>query len=90
VLTLPRLMLFYTKAGREIELQVGEVIEGEDDQEEVSIFMKMTTETREFKVGERISFSADEFEEIGYGCWAFATDLSKKLPRPKTKEGQSK
>ena len=81
VLSLPRMMLFYERGGQEIEIRIGERIEGEDG-EGVHVFMRMITDTREFRVGERISFSADEFDEIGYGCWAFANDLSNKLPTP--------
>jgi hypothetical protein len=79
VLSLPRLMIFYTKAGKEIEVRAGKIIEGENGQG-AHVSLRMTTDSREFKVGERIVFSADEFEEIGMGCCAFANDLSKKLP----------
>jgi hypothetical protein len=86
VLSLPRLEIFYMKGGKEIEIRAGELIEGEDG-EGAMICLRMGTGTREFKLGERVLFSADEFQEIGLGCWAFANDLTVKLPRPELKKG---
>ena len=85
VLSLPRLVIVYTKGGEEVEVRAGELIEGEDGGG-ARVGLRMGTGSREFKLGERVQFSADEFQEIGFGCWAFASDLSQKLPRPVLKK----
>lgn len=79
VLSFPRLKVFYERGGEEVEVRVGEVIEGEDG-EGVLVHMRMITEMREYSLGERVEFSSQEFHEIGFGCWAFATELGRKLP----------
>jgi hypothetical protein len=43
--------------------------------------MKNVIHEQEFKLGERITFKAEEFHDIGYGCWLFASDLASKLPK---------
>lgn len=78
-LSLPRLEIFYMRGGKEIEVRAGEPIEG-DDGGGATIKMRMGTGSREFRLGQRVLFSADEFQEIGLGCWAFASDLANKLP----------
>jgi hypothetical protein len=49
-------------------------------------------EEREFKLGERVSFNADEFHDIGFGCLTIANDLMNRLPQlpPKVSEPHSR
>ena len=47
--------------------------------------MKNVIHEQEFKLGERITFKAEEFHDIGYGCWLFAS--CKQAPEAR---GQSK
>jgi len=75
-LALPRGKLFYEDAGQEIELVKGFVTE-----KEVEARFKVVIAEREFKLGERVTFNADEFHDIGFGCLAIAHDLVNRLPQ---------
>jgi hypothetical protein len=79
-LRLPRLRLFCEDEGRKIEL-------GRDSRVEkgTELMMDVVVEEREFKLGERVTFNADEFHNIGFGCWRIADDLAHRLPQLPTK-----
>lgn len=75
-LSLPRMKVLFLEDGAETELAVGQQF-GKDTE----IFMKrVTTETR-YNLGDKITFSADEFKIIAFGCWCFVQDLVGKLPK---------
>jgi hypothetical protein len=73
---LPRLRLFYEDEGRKIELGRGSLAE-----KDTEVRMDLVVEEREFKLGERVTFNADEFHDIGFGCLAIAHDLVNRLPQ---------
>lgn len=75
LLSFPRLMMFVEKDGEIVEIGVGSSVEAGQ-----SIGVKMATGTREFEHGTRIAFSEDDLSAIGWGCWAFASELQRKLP----------
>jgi hypothetical protein len=75
-LALPRVKLFYEDAGQEIEWVKGFVAE-----KEIEMRAKVVVAEREFKLGERVTFNAAEFHDIGFGCYAIASDLVSKLPK---------
>ena len=75
-LALPRLKLFCEDAGREIELSRGSMVE-----KDTTVLMKVVVAEREFKLGDRVTFNADEFHDIGFGCWAITNDLVSRLPQ---------
>ena len=79
----------YVKDGKEIEIRARVPIEGDEEGGGARVSMRMATGSREFQLGERVSFSAEEFQEIALGCWAFANDLSRKLPILKSTNGTS-
>jgi hypothetical protein len=80
VLSFPRLKLFYEKGGAEIEIHKGHIVEPDGDH--AVIKAKRVINERSFNVGDRIQISAEDFFEIGLGCWLFAQDLVGKLPKP--------
>lgn len=49
-------------------------------EKDTKIIFKNEIKEREFKLGERIVFDPKEFNDISYGCWAFASDVGSKLP----------
>jgi hypothetical protein len=78
-LSLPHLRIYGEKDGKQIELGKGSFVE-----KDTMILFKNEIQVREFKLGERIVFKAEEFHDIGFGCWAFAQDLGSKLPQIET------
>jgi hypothetical protein len=75
-LALPRLKMFVMQGGAEIELQIGHHVEAD-----TRIGIRNVTDEWEFKLGERVTFNSEEFHDIGFGCWAFTSDLGSKLPK---------
>lgn len=82
-LVFPRMKLFYEKDGQEIEVEIGSTVGGDDDGKGVMLKMRAVLEAREWKVGEQVTFKTAEFNDIGWGCWAFASELGAKLPQTK-------
>lgn len=72
----PRLRLFYDDEGRRIELGRGSQVE-----KDTALMADIVVEEREFKLGERVIFKADEFHDIGFGCLTIANDLVQRLPQ---------
>jgi hypothetical protein len=75
-LALPRVKVLAVRDAREVELVKGSYVEKDS-----SIEFRNVIEERVFKLGERVVFKAEEFNEIGYGCWMFTSDLATKLPK---------
>jgi hypothetical protein len=76
VLRLPRLKAFFEKDGHEIEVAQSMVVEAG-----TTISIRRETKERSYRLGERISFTQDEFQEIALACQLFAQDIATKLPR---------
>lgn len=76
-LSLPRLKMFIEREGEEVELYPNMRVEAG----ELVVFRREIRE-RDFRVGERITFNAAEFDEIASACFFFANDLGHKLPSP--------
>jgi hypothetical protein len=70
----------YQRAGDEIELAPGEVIDSHDQQTEVPFLARRVTRSRSYQIDERITFTAADFSEIAMACHFFAGDLGSKLP----------
>jgi hypothetical protein len=75
-LGLPRLRMFYEDEGRQIELGRGSHVE-----KDTAVMMQVVVTEREFKLGERVTFNASEFHDIGFGFNVIANDLMSKLPK---------
>lgn len=80
-LTMPRIKVFYMRAGEEVELAIGAQVDPGDDRKEVVLLSKRETRARVYVIGERITFTADEFQEIAFACVLFISDLVTKLPK---------
>jgi hypothetical protein len=85
-LSFPRLKAFYMRGDEEIELAPGEVIDTYSpdgplrENEEVSIYLRRVTRSREYALNEPIVIGALDFYEIALACHLFASDLASKLP----------
>jgi hypothetical protein len=55
-------------------------VTGDNQEAEVPILARRTTNSLVYRQGERVSFSAAEFSEIAFACNFFADDLASKLP----------
>lgn len=82
VLSIPRMKIFYVRKGEEIELEVGHVVEPDDDQSSAVIMMKLDVRQRSVALGERLLFTLAEFNEIAFACHFLGQQLSTKLPMP--------
>lgn len=76
-LWIPRMRLTVMQGGEEVELVAGLQL-----QEGSEVTMQSTTREYEYLVGQRISFSPDDFGEIAFACWMMSQDLVSKLPDP--------
>lgn len=85
-LTFPRLMAFYMRGEEEVEMVVGEVIDTHSPDnpigqgEEVPIYMKRVTRTREYAFDEPVVITSRDFFEVAMACHMFASDVASKLP----------
>jgi hypothetical protein len=84
-LRLPRGRLFYEDQGRRIELGRGSQVE-----KDTAIMWDVVVAEREFKLGERVTFNADEFHDIGFGCLAIAQELVNRLPQLPAKPAEAR
>jgi hypothetical protein len=80
--SVPRVKMFYMRQGSEVELSAGERVDPGDDRAEVEIFMRLEVRKRSVPLGERITFTLPEFNEIAFACHFLGTQLATRLPRP--------
>jgi hypothetical protein len=52
-----------------------------DDRDAVQLLFKLEVRTRTFNLGERVIFTAAEFNEIAFACHILGQQLSAGLPR---------
>ncbi len=79
-LRFPRLKAFYTRAGHEVEVGPGAIIDTGDERAEVEIFIKRETYERHFALGDHVRLSSAEFIEVAMATCLIADDLVSKLP----------
>ena len=84
-LRLPRGRLFYEDQGRQIELGRGSQVE-----KDTAVMVDVVVAERAFKLGERVTFNADEFHDIGFGCLAIAQELVNRLPQLPAKPAEAR
>src|SRR2546423_2087020 len=75
-LQFPRLVAFIERNGEQMELHSGMAVEAGEN-----ILMKLEVKIRQFALGERLSLSAADFDEIAFACSHFAGELARSLPR---------
>ncbi|MGB8527203.1 MAG: hypothetical protein WCD75_10250 [Rhodoplanes sp.] len=81
-LSIPRVKLFYMRGGVEVEIAKGHTVDSGDDRAEVEILTKIDVRKRSLALGERLTFTLSEFNEIAFACHLLGQQLSSKLPRP--------
>lgn len=75
-LSFPRLKITTESEGKETEIGIGSFVEKDS-----VLKIQFASELREFKLAEKVIITAQDFADIGWGCWAFADELGKKLPK---------
>jgi hypothetical protein len=78
----PRAKLFYMRGNVEVELAIGETIDPGEGQDGAQVLMKFEVRTRTLKLGERLMFTLDEFNEVAFACHQFGAQLVANLPKP--------
>ena len=79
-LTFPRWKFFYMRGEEEIEIAPGEPVDAQNEQPLVNILGRLTTRSKSYALGERITFTPEEFSEIAMACGRFGFELAHKLP----------
>lgn len=85
-LVFPRLKTFYMRGEEEVEVLAGEVIDTHAPDnpfgkgEEVPIYMKRVTRSREYALDEPVVITSRDFFEVAMACNIFASDVASKLP----------
>jgi hypothetical protein len=80
--SVPRIKVFYLRNNEEVELAAGERVDAGDDRPEVEVMMRIETRTRTVPLGERITFTPNEFNEIAFACNFLGQQLAGRLPKP--------
>jgi hypothetical protein len=75
-LRFPRLKAFVTKNGEEIELYENFYVEAGAE-----MMFRLDVRERNFRVGERLTIDAGDFDDIAFACWQFGTLLAQRLPK---------
>jgi hypothetical protein len=75
-LRFPRVKMFFVLDDKEVELQHGTAV-----QAGTQILMRMDLRVREFKIGERLTIAAADFDEVAFACYYFGNQLAERLPK---------
>jgi hypothetical protein len=86
ILRIPRIKVFYMSDGVEVEIVKGHTVEPADDRTEVAVMTRLEVRQRSFALGERLTFTLAEFNEIAFACSFLGQQLSNKLRRPTVAE----
>jgi hypothetical protein len=83
VLYVPRVKIFYMRGQDEIEVAAGERVDAGDGRPDVEILMRIDIRQRSISVGERVTFTLLEFNEVAFACNFLGQQLASRLPKPK-------
>jgi hypothetical protein len=83
ILNVPRIKIFYLRGGDEIEIAAGERVDSGDGRPEVEVLMRFEARQRSIPVGERLTFTLTEFNEVAFACNFLGQQLASRLPKPK-------
>lgn len=79
-LSFPCRRIFYRRGDEDIDIVPGQTVDAGDGKDEVQILTRLESRSRTYKIGERIVFNANDFNEVAMACHFFAGDLGRKLP----------
>jgi hypothetical protein len=81
-LATPRMKIFYMRDNNEVELAQNETVDPGNDDAEVQILGRIEVRRRLLGLGERLTFTRSEFNEIAFACHYLGQQLIAKLPKP--------
>jgi hypothetical protein len=90
ILNVPRVKIFYLRKQEEIELVVGKQVDAGDGRPEVEVFMRFEVRPRSIPLGERLTFTLTEFNEVAFACNFLGQQLASRLPKPKLSVSENK
>lgn len=79
-LRFPRIRVFYSRGGEEVEVVPGSVIEPGSGESHATLMMRLDLRERRYKLGERLTLTAADFNEIAFACFQFGSLLASRLP----------
>jgi hypothetical protein len=82
ILNVPRVKIFYLRGQDEIEVLAGERVDAGDGRPEVEVLMRFEVRQRSIPLGERLTFTLSEFNEVAFACNFLGQQLASRLPRP--------
>jgi hypothetical protein len=75
-LSFPRMKIFYLRNGEEIEVvEGGAPVDTGDDEPEVDILLRLDVRVRRYNLGERLTLTVADFDEIAFACYHFGSQL---------------
>jgi hypothetical protein len=83
ILNVPRVKIFYLRGRDEIEVMAGERVDAGDGRPEVEILMRIEIRQRSIPIGDRLTFTLVEFNEVALACNFLGQQLAGRLPKPK-------
>jgi hypothetical protein len=79
-LSFPRLKFSYMRGSEQIQLARDQRVDDGSRGPEVQVLSRIVTRSRTYRLGERVTFAANEFSEIAMACSFFGTQLAGRLP----------
>jgi hypothetical protein len=79
-LRFPRIRLFYERRGEEIEVEGPGRVDSEDGAAEVALLMRLDIRLRRYELGQRLTLTVTDFDEIAFACYHFGSELATRLP----------
>jgi hypothetical protein len=81
IVSVPSVKIFYVRAGQEIEVNAGDVIRPDEGQDHAEILMRIEEKQRAVKIGERLTFTLSELNEVAFACHFLGQQLVSRLPK---------
>ena len=81
-LSFPRMKAFYERHGQEIEIEPGVRIDAGNDEPFVTVSMRLDVRLRRYGLGQRLTLTIADFNEIAFACYHFGSQLATNLPLP--------
>ena len=79
-LRFPRIKVVYERHGEEIEIEGPARVDSEDGETEVALLTRLDIRLRRYELGQRLTLTVTDFDEIAFACYHFGSELATRLP----------
>ncbi|MET4277771.1 MULTISPECIES: hypothetical protein [unclassified Bradyrhizobium] len=79
-LSFPRLKFFYLREGKEVELEVGSVVQPQGGQSHAIVMVRLDLQRKELAIGDHLALSASEFNSIAFAVMTMGEHIANHLP----------